>query len=227
MAANEYPFVPLRWPYLSPTESRERAKAFLESMALRRSVRHFASRPIPNGVLEDAIACAAAAPSGANQQPWTFVVVTDPALKAKLREAAEAEERESYERRMSEEWLEALAPLGTDWQKPHFTDAPAIIVVFEQVYGVKPLPEGGVKKVKHYYVQESVGIAVGFLIAALTQAGLATLTHTPSPMGFLREVLGRPENERAFAVLPVGYPAPGARVPDLGKKTLDEVMVRR
>jgi len=225
MAANEYPFVPLRWPHLSPSESRERAKAFRESMALRRSVRHFSSEPIPDGVLEDAIACAASAPSGANQQPWTFVVVTDPVLKAKLREAAEAEERESYERRMSEEWLEALAPLGTDWQKPHFTEAPAILVVFEQVYGVKLLREGGVKKVKHYYVQESVGIAVGLLIAALTQAGLATLTHTPSPMGFLREVLGRPENERAFAVLPVGYPAPGARVPDIAKKPLDEVLV--
>lgn len=227
MSATEYPFVPLKWPRLSPDESRERAKTFLESMTSRRSVRHFAPEPIPDGVLEDAIACAASAPSGANQQPWTFVVVTDPELKAKLREAAEAEERESYERRMSEEWLEALAPLGTDWHKPHFTDAPAIIVVFEQVYGVKALPEGGVKKVKHYYVQESVGIAVGFLIAALTQAGLATLTHTPSPMGFLREALGRPENERAFAVLPVGYPAPDARVPDIGKKALHEVLVRR
>lgn len=227
MASNEYPFVPLRWTRMSPAESLERAKTFRESMASRRSVRDFSQEPIPDGVLEDAIACAAGAPSGANQQPWTFVVVTDPALKAKLREAAEAEERESYERRMSEEWLEALAPLGTDWHKPHFTDAPAIIVVFEQLYGVKPLPEGGVKKVKHYYVQESVGIAVGFLIAALTQAGLATLTHTPSPMGFLREVLGRPENERAFAVLPVGYPAPGARVPDIGKKPLHEVLVRR
>ncbi|MBZ4417624.1 nitroreductase family protein [Myxococcus sp. RHSTA-1-4] len=227
MASNEYPFVPLRWTRMSPAESLERAKTFRESMASRRSVRDFSPEPIPDGVLEDAIACAAGAPSGANQQPWTFVVVTDPALKAKLREAAEAEERESYARRMSEEWLEALAPLGTDWHKPHFTDAPAIIVVFEQVYGVKPLPEGGVKKVKHYYVQESVGIAVGFLIAALTQAGLATLTHTPSPMGFLREVLGRPENERAFAVLPVGYPAPGARVPDIGKKPLHEVLVRR
>lgn len=227
MASNEYPFVPLRWTRISPAESLERAKTFRESMASRRSVRDFSQEPIPDGVLEDAIACAAGAPSGANQQPWTFVVVTDPALKAKLREAAEAEERESYARRMSEEWLEALAPLGTDWHKPHFTDAPAIIVVFEQPYGVKPLPEGGVKKVKHYYVQESVGIAVGFLIAALTQAGLATLTHTPSPMGFLREVLGRPENERAFAVLPVGYPAPGARVPDIGKKPLHEVLVRR
>ncbi|MFP2904045.1 nitroreductase family protein [Pyxidicoccus sp. 3LFB2] len=227
MAAKEHPFVPLQWPRISPAESRERAQAFREAMAQRRSVRHFASRPIPDGVLEDAIACAASAPSGANQQPWTFVVVTDPELKVRLREAAEAAERESYEHRMSEEWLEALAPLGTDWQKPHFTDAPAIIIVFEQVFGVKTLPDGSVKKVKHYYVQESVGIAVGFLLAALTQAGLATLTHTPSPMAFLREVLGRPENERAFAVVPVGYPAPGAKVPDLRKKSLEEVLIRR
>jgi iodotyrosine deiodinase len=227
LSENSYPFIPLEWPHLTPAESQARARAFRESMARRRSVRHFSPEPIPPGVLEDAIACAASAPSGANQQPWTFVVVTEPTLKARLREAAEAEERESYERRMSPEWLEAIAPLGTDWHKPHFTDAPAIIVVFEQVYGLERQPDGTVKKVKHYYVQESVGIAVGFLIAALTQAGLATLTHTPSPMGFLREVLGRPENERAFAVLPVGYPAPDARVPDIQKKPLEQVLVRR
>jgi len=227
VSEKSHPFVSLDWPRVSPEESQRRARAFRESMARRRSVRDFSSEPIAPGVLEDAIACAAHAPSGANQQPWTFVVITDPALKARLREAAEAEERESYESRMSEEWLEALAPLGTDWNKPHFTDAPALIVVFERLYGVKELPDGTRKKVKHYYVQESVGIAVGFLIAALTQAGLATLTHTPSPMGFLREVLGRPENEKAFAVLPVGYPAEGARVPDIRKKSLDEVLVRK
>ncbi len=227
MSEKNHPFIPLDWPRVSPEESQERARAFRESMARRRSVRHFSSEPIAPGVLEDAIACAAHAPSGANQQPWTFVVITDPELKARLREAAEAEERESYSHRMSEEWLEVLEPLGTDWRKPHFTDAPAIVVVFEQIYGVKQLPDGTRKKVKHYYVQESVGIAVGFLIAALTQAGLATLTHTPSPMGFLREVLGRPENEKAFAVLPVGYPAEGAKVPDIRKKALDEVLVRK
>ncbi|MBJ6760760.1 nitroreductase family protein [Myxococcaceae bacterium JPH2] len=227
MRVKTYPFVPLVWNQPTPEESRARAKDFRESMAKRRSVRHFSSEPIPDGVLEDAIGCAASAPSGANQQPWTFVVVRDPELKQKLREAAEAEERESYTNRMSQEWLEALAPLGTDWTKPHFTDAPAILVVFEQIYGVQSLPDGTVKKVKHYYVQESVGIAVGFLIAALTQAGIATLTHTPSPMGFLRELLGRPENERAFAVLPVGYPAAGALVPDIGKKPLDGVLVRK
>jgi nitroreductase len=227
LSEKNHPFIPLDWPRVSPEESQERARAFRESMARRRSVRHFSSEPIAPGVLEDAIACAAHAPSGANQQPWTFVVITDPELKARLREAAEAEERESYSHRMSEEWLEVLEPLGTDWRKPHFTDAPAIVVVFEQIYGVKQLPDGTRKKVKHYYVQESVGIAVGFLIAALTQAGLATLTHTPSPMGFLREVLGRPENEKAFAVLPVGYPAEGAKVPDIRKKALDEVLVRK
>lgn len=227
MGTKAYPFIPLQWERLAPEESQARVRAFRESMARRRSVRHFSSEPLPAGVLEEAIACAASAPSGANQQPWTFVVVEDAALKARLREAAEAEERESYERRMSEEWLEALAPLGTDWHKPHFTEAPAIIVVFEQLYGLRPQPDGSVKKVKHYYVQESVGLAVGLLIAALTQAGLATLVHTPSPMGFLREVLGRPENERAFAVLPVGYPAADARVPDIRKKALGEVLVRK
>jgi iodotyrosine deiodinase len=227
MSEKSYPFIKLDWPKVTPVESQARAKAFRESMARRRSVRHFSSEPIPEGVIEEAIACAASAPSGANQQPWTFVVVTDPALKARLREAAEAEERESYAHRMSQEWLDALAPLGTDWHKPHFTDAPAIIVLFEQVYGVQQLPDGTAKKVKHYYVQESVGIAAGFLIAALTQAGLATLTHTPSPMGFLRELLGRPENERAFAVLPVGYPAADAHVPDIHKKPLEAVLIRR
>jgi len=227
MSEKPFPSIPLDWPGVTPAESQARARAFREAMARRRSVRHFSSEPLPEGVLEDAIACAASAPSGANQQPWTFVVVTDPELKARLREAAETEEREFYERRGTEEWLEALAPLGTDWRKPHFTEAPALIVVFEQVYGLRPLPDGTVMKVKHYYPQESVGIAVGFLIAALTQAGLATLTHTPSPMGFLREVLGRPQNERAFAVLPVGYPAAGARVPDIRKKPLEDVLVRR
>jgi len=227
VSEKKYPFIPLDWPRLSPEESQARVRAFRELMARRRTVRDYSSAPIPEGVLEDAIACASQAPSGANQQPWTFVVVTDPELKARLREAAEEEERESYANRMSEEWLEALAPLGTDWNKPHFTEAPALIVVFEQLYGWKELPDGTRKKVKHYYVQESVGIAVGFLIAALTQAGLATLTHTPSPMGFLREVLGRPENEKAFAVLPVGYPAEGAKVPDIGKKRLEEILVRR
>jgi nitroreductase len=165
------------------------------------------------------------APSGAHQQPWTFVLVGDePELRGRIREVAEAEEREGYEHRMSPEWIEALAPLGTDWHKPHLTDAPWLIVVFEQVYGVRQTSDE-TSRVKHYYVRESVGIAVGFLLAALTHAGLATLTHTPSPMGFLREILGRPENERPYVVIPVGYPAADATVPDLERKPLSEILV--
>lgn len=202
---------------------RRRSEAFLEEARRRRTVRAFSPEPVPLDVVEKAIAAAGTAPSGANQQPWTFVLVTDPELKRRLREAAEEEERRSYEGRMSYEWLEALAPLGTDWHKPHLEDAPVVIVVFEQAYGLQP--DGS--KVKHYYVRESVGIAVGLLLASLNAAGLATLTHTPSPMGFLRTLLERPVNERAYVVVPVGYPAAGATVPDLEKKPLAEIMVRR
>lgn len=201
------------------------ATAFLDVMGRRRSVRDFATTPVPRQLVVDAVRAAALAPSGANQQPWTFVLIGDqPALRARIREAAEAEEREGYEHRMSPEWLEALEPLGTDWHKTHLTDAPWLIVVFEQAYGIRL--EGDQRhKVKHYYVRESVGIAVGFLLAALTHAGLATLTHTPSPMGFLREILGRPENERAYVVIPVGHPAADATVPDITRKPLDDILV--
>jgi nitroreductase len=168
-------------------------------------------------LVENAIRVAGTAPSGAHQQPWTFVVVTDPALKARIREAAEREEREFYEHRATPEWREALELLGTDWVKTHLTDAPCLVVVFEQVYGPG--------KRKHYYVRESVGIAVGLLLAALHESGLWALTHTPSPMGFLRELLGRPENERPFVVIPVGYPAEDAVVPDISRKPLDEIAV--
>ncbi len=202
---------------------RRRSEAFLEEARRRRTVRAFSPKPVPLDVVENAIAAAGTAPSGANQQPWTFVLVTDPELKRRLREAAEEEERRSYEGRMSDAWLEALAPLGTDWHKPHLEDAPVVIVVFEQAYGLQP--DGS--KVKHYYVRESVGIAVGLLLASLNAAGLATLTHTPSPMGFLRTLLERPVNERAYVVVPVGYPAAGATVPDIEKKPLAEIMVRR
>ncbi len=147
-----------------------------------------------------------------------------PELRARIRDAAETEERESYEHRMSPEWLEALRPLGTDWRKPHLTDAPWLIVVFEQVYGLRD-EDGRSRKVKHYYVRESVGIAVGILLASLTHAGLATLTHTPSPMGFLAQILGRPPNERPYVVIPVGHPAQGATVPAIGRKSLDEILV--
>lgn len=194
-------------------------------MERRRSVRDFSPEPVPRGLLVEAIRVAGLAPSGAHQQPWTFVLIGDePELRGRIREAAEAEEREGYEHRMSPEWLESLAPLGTDWHKPHLTDAPWLVVVFEQVYGLRQ--EGAeTARVKHYYVRESVGIAVGFLLAALTHAGLATLTHTPSPMGFLREILVRPEHERPYVVIPVGYPAADATVPDLARKPLTEILV--
>ncbi|MBN2470463.1 MAG: nitroreductase family protein, partial [Anaerolineae bacterium] len=162
----------------------------------------------------------------ANQQPWTFVVVSDPALKRRIREAAEAEERESYERRMSAEWLEALAPLGTEWRKPHLEEASYLIIVFRQAYGIQTDPATGeATHIKHYYSQESVGIAVGMLLTSLHLAGLATLVHTPSPMQFLIDILDRPSNERPFAVIPVGYPAAGARVPAIDKKPLSAIMV--
>lgn len=216
-------FVPLAFERLPEDEMRRRAEAFLSRARARRTVRAFSPEPIPWEVVEKAIEAAASAPSGANQQPWTFVAVTDAELKQRIRDAAEEEERRNYDGRMSSEWLEALAELGTDASKPHLTDAPVVIVVFEQAYGLRA--DGS--KVKHYYVRESVGIAVGILLAALNEAGLATLTHTPSPMGFLRELLGQPENERAYVVIPVGYPAPDAKVPDIGKKPLAEVLVKR
>jgi iodotyrosine deiodinase len=189
-------------------------------MRTRRSVRQFSREPVPFELIANAVAAAGTAPSGANQQPWTFVVVSKPEVKREIRRAAEAEEREAYEHRMTEEWLRALEPLGTDWRKPHIEDAPYVIVVFEQAYGL----EGG-RRWKHYYAKESVGIAVGLLLASLHLVGLATLTHTPSPMRFLADFLGRPRNERAFCLIPVGYPADGATVPELEKKTLAEILI--
>jgi nitroreductase len=217
-------FVPLAFERRPAAEGVARAGAFLATMQRRRSVRHFSDEPVPLAIVERAIQTAGTAPSGAHQQPWHFVVVGDPAIKRRIRQAAEAEEYESYTRRMPEEWLAALRPLGTDWQKPFLEIAPYLVVVFEQTYGLATGPDGAERRVKHYYTTESVGIAVGLLIAALHGAGLATLTHTPSPMGFLREILGRPKNERPFVLLPVGYPAPGCRVPDLQRKPLDGIM---
>ena len=220
-----YRHLPYRLPAMTEGERADAASRFLEVMRRRRSVREFATTPVPRKLVVDAIRAAALAPSGANQQPWRFVLIgRAPELRARIRQAAEAEEREAYEHRMSDEWLEALRPLGTDWRKPHLTDAPWLIVVFEQVYGLRDEPSG-LRKVKHYYVRESVGIAVGILLAALTHAGLASLTHTPSPMAFLGRILGRPQNERAYVVIPVGYPAPDATVPDIGRKPLDDVLV--
>jgi len=218
-----------RVPYsavsMTDEERLDAADRFLDVMRRRRSIRDFSPTPVARELVVRAIETAALAPSGANQQPWTFVLIGDePDLRARIREAAEAEERESYEHRMSPEWLEALGPLGTDWHKPHLTDAPWLIVVFEHVYGLRADHEQ-VRKVKHYYVRESVGIAVGILLAALTHAGLATLTHTPSPMGFLAHILERPANERPYVVIPVGYAADDATVPDIGRRPLDEVLV--
>lgn len=214
-------FIKLDFERLSLEEQQERSEAFLARMKTRRTVREYSTKPVPFELIQNAIQTAGTAPSGANQQPWTFVVVSNPEIKQKIRNAAEIEEKESYENRMSDEWLEALAPLGTDWHKPHLEDAPYLIVIFRQVYGIG---EDG-KKIKHYYVDESVGIASGMLIASLHLAGLATLTHTPSPMKFLQEILQRPDNERATMILTVGYPADDAEVPDLSKKLLNEIMV--
>lgn len=217
-----YPFVPLAYERPEAGAQLRAAAELLARYRRRRSVRQFSTEPVPWELVESAVAAAGTAPSGAHQQPWTFVVVSDAELKRRLRAAAEEEERRNYEGRMSEEWLEALAPLGTDEHKPHLTDAPYVIVVFEQVYG---LAAGGSKR-KHYYARESVGIAVGFLLAALHEAGLVALTHTPSPMAFVRSLLGRPANERPFCVIPVGFPAAGCTVPDLERKALDEILVQ-
>jgi len=196
-----------------------RSRGFLELMQTRRSVRHFSDAPVEWELIENALRTAGTAPSGANQQPWTFVVVSDSAVKAQIREAAEHEERLLYEERASRQYLHAIEPIGTDAVKPHITDAPYVIVVFEQSYGFNA---DGTKR-KHYYVRESVGIATGFLLASLHAAGLATLTHSPAPMGFLTRILDRPANERPFILIPVGYPADEAEVPSLTKKSLDEI----
>lgn len=218
-----YPFRPLEFTPRPLEATLERARAFYEEMRARRTTRHFATRPVPREAIEYAIRTAGTAPSGAHQQPWTFVAVSDPVLKHRIREAAEREEHANYHGRMPSEWLEALAPLGTDEHKPHLTDAPWLVVVFRQSYGVGP--DGGRRP--HYYTQESVGIAVGLFVAAIHHMGLVTLTHTPNPMGFLAEALDRPPNEKAFLVLPVGYPAPDAMVPDLHRKSLDQIAVFR
>ena len=199
-------------------EMRRRAAAFYTDMNRRRTVREFSSREVPREVIENCLRAAGTAPSGANLQPWHFVVVSDAGLKARIRVAAEEEEREFYHRRAPEEWLGALAPLGTDEHKPFLEAAPYLIAIFSQAHGVAP--DG--RPVKHYYVQESVGIATGLLVAALHHAGLVTLTHTPSPMRFLNDILGRPAHERPFLLLVVGYPAADARVPRITRKELGE-----
>lgn len=213
--------VPYRPARMASAETLARAAELRERLAERRTVRSFSPDPVPEQAVRDAVACAATAPSGAHQQPWTFVLVKDAEVRRRIRAAAEEEERISYEGRLGEEWLAALRPIGTDAVKTHLTDAPALLVVFQQRYW---LAEDGTKH-KHYYVDESVGIAVGLLLSALHQSGLAALVHTPSPMRFLSEVLDRPANEKAFAVIPVGYPADDCEVPDLVRKSLDQVLV--
>ena len=212
-------FNPLEFVEVEPDEQLERARRFLELNARRRTVREYSDRDVPIELIERAIATAGTAPSGANLQPWRFVVVRDPQVKAKIREAAEAEEHESYTTRMSDKWLRRLAPLGTDEHKPFLEIAPYLIVVFR----ITTIVEDGESE-PTYYSQESVGIAVGLLLAALHNMGLATLTHTPSPMKFLQEILGRPKNEIPFVLIPVGYPADNAKVPDIKRKALEEIM---
>jgi iodotyrosine deiodinase len=216
---NFIPYVPLTF---SETEQLERVRGFLELCARRRSIREFSDRPVSREVIELLLKTANSAPSGANKQPWQFVVVTDPHLKREIRLAAEAEEKESYERRMPQEWLDDLAVLGTDWQKPFLEIAPALIVVFSVAY-----TKEGDRIHKNYYVKESVGIASGFLLAAIHNAGLVSLTHTPSPMDFLQTILDRPENEKPFLLIPVGYPKEGTLVPDIRRKGMDEYAVWR
>lgn len=213
-------FVPLStYQEYEPSEMAQKAHAFYEEIRRRRTVRDFSSRPVPPTVIENCLRAAGTAPNGANLQPWHFVVVSDPTIKQEIRRAAEQEEREFYERRAPAEWLEALSVLGTDAHKPFLETAPCLIAIFAQSFGL--LPDG--RRVKHYYVQESVGIATGFLIAALHHAGLAVLTHTPSPMGFLNGILSRPEHERPFLLLVVGYPADNAQIPAITKKPLTEI----
>lgn len=217
------PHVPYRLPRHSDAEMRDRLQALHTHMEGRRSVRHFSPDPVPMEVLEKAIHIAGTAPSGAHKQPWSFCLVTDPELRRRIRVAVEEEEYRSYHGRMSQQWLDDLAPLGTDHVKPFIEEAPALIIVFRKVYD---RDEETGEKNPNYYVQESCGIAVGFLLAALHEAGLAALTHTPSPMNFLAELLDRPENERAFLNIPVGWPAEGATVPNLSRKPLNEILFR-
>lgn len=219
MATTERSFIPYRGVRYPKAETLQRSREFYQSMNKRRSVREYLDKTVPREVIENIVMAAATAPSGAHKQPWTFCVVSDPKVKRRIREAAEREEYENYHGRMSEEWLHDLEPFGTDWHKPFLEVAPYLIIVFKKAYD---LVDG--KKYKNYYVNESVGIAVGILLTAIHNAGLVALTHTPSPMNFLQEILSRPENERPFLLIPVGYPAREAKVPALKRKEKQEVL---
>jgi iodotyrosine deiodinase len=215
----EHPFIPYTPSIISTEESLAQAKATFERVDQRRSVRHFDTTPVPKSTIEYILKSASTAPSGAHKQPWTFCAVSNPSLKKQIREAAEKEEQANYAQRMSDEWKADLAPLGTDDVKPFLEDAPWLIVVFKQSYGLDA--EG--KRKLHYYVNESVGIATGFLLEAIHEAGLASLTHTPSPMNFLEKLLNRPANEKAYMLIPVGFPKAECMVPDIQRKELGEV----
>jgi iodotyrosine deiodinase len=217
---SSYKSVPLEFTPYSADEMLSRARSFLDLCSRRRTVRHFSDKPVPRELIELIVRTAGTAPSGANKQPWKFVVVEDRETKRRIRIAAEKEEKHSYEHRMPESWLADLAELGTDWHKDFLEIAPYLIVVFKERFRM----ENGVQK-KNYYVEESVGIACGFLLAAIHNAGLASLTHTPSPMNFLRDILRRPDYEVPYLLIPVGYPAQDAVVPDIQRKTLEEIMV--
>ena len=222
MATTAYKPIPYEFEPLNAKTSVRRGREFFDLMNRRRSVRDYSTEAPPRECIELAIKTAASAPSGAHHQPWRFVVIDDPDLKKAIREAAEEEERENYDNRFPPEWLQALAPLGTTGDKPFLEDAPYLVVVFKESYGVSEESD----KITNYYVNESVGIACGMFIAALHTMGLVTLTHTPSPMGFLSELLNRPPNEKPYILFPVGYPAEGAMVPDLKRKSFSEVVQR-
>ena len=219
MSEQQDGFVPLVFHELSATEMEARSSEFLELMASRRTTRHFSSRTVSRSLIENAILTGSTAPSGAHLQPWTFVAISDDVVKAKIREAAEVEEKRFYEERIPDEWEEVLAPLGTDYVKEHITDAPWLVVLFRHTQRKRENGEWS----PTYYSQESCGIAAGMFISAIHNMGLVTLTHTPSPMGFLGEILGRGEHEKAMLLMPVGYPADGAKVPDIQRKALDEI----
>ena len=219
---SDFPHIPFEFEGFDAEERLDRGRRFRDWLDRRRSVRFFTDDPVDRACIEVAIEAASTAPSGAHMQPWTFVAISDPAIKREIRIAAEKEEREFYEGgRATDEWLDALAPIGTDWEKPFLDTVPWIVVVFEQLHSTDD--EGN--RIRHYYTKESVGISCGLFIAALHEMGLATLTHTPSPMGFLREILGRPSSERPFIMFPVGRPTPDCEVPDLRRRALAEVSV--
>jgi iodotyrosine deiodinase len=218
---NGFPFIPYSKENIRTDEMKMKAKSFYERMDKRRTCRDFSDEPVPKEVIEHILLAASTAPSGAHKQPWTFCVVSDPLIKQQIRAAAEDEEKKSYENRMSEEWLKDLAPIGTDWHKPFLEKAPCLIIVFSRSYETEPNGH----RHQNYYVKESVGIACGFLLAAIHHAGLIALTHTPSPMNFLSKILNRNENEKPYLLIPVGYAAAECLVPDLKRKPLDEIAV--